>query len=141
EVWVVWALYVLDAAAIFATYARLPVHELYHVSENGRAGGAGRALVFLNFPVALVAIALVAVVAAEARSRAVNRLALVAVVLRAVVVWPGVVDEADLDAKWINTVAAAGVALAFGLTLVVTRGRGLGPRGRLRGDRGRVAAA
>ncbi len=141
EVWSLWAVFALVAAELFATYARLHVHELYHVSRVGREGGAGRALVFLNFPVALVAIALVAVVAATARSRTVNRLAVLAVILCAAVFWPGVVDEADLDAKWINTVAAAGVVLAFVLTIAVTRGRGLGPRVRLRGDRVRVVAA
>src|SRR5207302_557506 len=81
------------AAGVFATYARRPVHELYHVSENGRSGGAGRALVFLNWPVALAALPMLAVVAADARSRVVSRLAIVAALLCAAVFWPGMVDQ------------------------------------------------
>ena len=141
EVWTLWTVYALVAAEVFATYARLPVHELYHVSGNGRAGGAGRAVVFLNFPVALAAIALVTVVAAQARSRRVNALALLAVALCAAVFWPGMVDQADLDVKWWNAIAAAGVLLAVALTIAATRREGLGPRVRVRGDRVRIVAA
>ncbi|HEY3018070.1 MAG TPA: hypothetical protein VGJ23_04495 [Gaiellaceae bacterium] len=141
EVWTLWTVYALVAAEVFATYARLPVHELYHVSGNGRAGGAGRAVVFLNFPVALAAIALVTVVAAQARSRTVNSLALLAVALCAAVFWPGMVDQADLDVKWPNAIAAAGVLLAVALTVAATRREGLGPRVRVRGDRLRIVAA
>jgi hypothetical protein len=54
----VWSLFALVAAEVFCTYARIPVRELYHVSGSGPAAGAGRALVFLNFPTALVALAL-----------------------------------------------------------------------------------
>jgi len=140
EVWALWALYGLVAAAVFATYARLPVQDLYHVSANGRTGGASRALVVLNFPTALAAIALVAVVSAQARSRTISRLALVAVVLCAAVTWPGVVDQVDLDAKWWNAIAATGVVLALALTVAVTRRDGLGPRSRVRSDRLRLVA-
>lgn len=141
EVWALWGMYGLVAAAVFATYARLPVQELYHVSANGRTGGASRALVVLNFPTALAAIALVAVVAAQARSRRISWLALVAAVLCAAVAWPGVVDQADLDATWSNAIVAAGVVLAFALTVAVTRRAGVGPRVRVRGDRLRLVAA
>ena len=141
EVAALWALYLLVAAEVFATYARLPVRELYHVSENGRAGGAGRALVFLNWPVALAAIPFVAIVAARARSRAVTRLAIVAVVLCAAVFWPGTVDQVDLDVKWQNAIAAVGVLLAFGLTVVTLVRRGLGVPTRARGDRLRALIA
>jgi Tol biopolymer transport system component len=141
EVWALWGLYGLVAAAVFATYSRLSVQELYHVSENGRTGGASRALVVLNFPTALAAIALVAVVAAQARSRTISWLAIFAVVLCAAVAWPGVVDQADLDAKWSNAIAATGVVLALALTVLVTRREALGPRWRMRGDRVRLVAA
>jgi TolB protein len=140
EVAALWGLYLLVATEVFATYARLPVRDLYHVSENGRAAGAGRALVFLNWPSALVAIPMVGLVAACARSRTISRLALVSVVLCAVVFWPGVVDEADLDAKWANAIPALGVLLAFVLTLVVIARNGLGPRTRAAGDRVRLVA-
>jgi hypothetical protein len=56
EVIAVGLLFAAVGVEIFVTYARLPAHELYHVSESGLAGGAGRVLVFLNFPIALVAI-------------------------------------------------------------------------------------
>src|SRR6266849_4442916 len=141
EVWALWGLLALAAAAVFATYARLPVHELYHVSGSGRTAGAGRVLVLLNFPVALAAIALVGVAAARARSPTISRLAVVAVVLCAAVAWPGMVDQVDLDAKWPNAIAAAGVLLALGLTIAATRRAGLGPRTRVRGDRVRLGAA
>jgi hypothetical protein len=58
SVFLVWGLYLVVGAAVFATYARLPADRLYHVSGSGIAGGAGRALVFLGFPVSLGAIAI-----------------------------------------------------------------------------------
>src|SRR5881409_1032006 len=97
-----WTLYLVVAAEVFATYSRLSPHELYHVSGNGRAAGAGRALVFLNWPVALAAsreivrlrasaatIASIGIAAADARSRTISRLAVTAGVLCAAVFWPG----------------------------------------------------
>jgi len=141
EVWLLWGSYALIAAAVFATYARLPVQDLYHVSENGRIGGASRGLVVLNFPTALAAIAIAGVVAAHARSRTISRLALIAVLLCAAVAWPGVVDQADLDAKWSNAIAAGGVLLALALTVATTYRDGLGPRMRVRGDRLRIITA
>jgi hypothetical protein len=141
EVWALWGAYAVVASAVFAAYARLPVHMLYHVSGHGRMVGAGRAVVFLNFPTALAAIAIVAVVAAQARSRTISRLALLAALLCAAVVWPSMVDQRDLDVKWSNAIAAGGVGLAFALTIVLTRRDGLGPGVRLRGDRVRLAAA
>jgi WD40-like Beta Propeller Repeat len=135
EVSILWGLYLFVAAEVFATYSRLPVHELYHVSENGRSGGAGRALVFFNWPVALATIPMLAVVASDARSRAVSRLAIVAALLCAAVFWPGVVDQANLDATWWNAIAASGVALALGITLFALLRNGLGPNVRTRGDR------
>src|SRR3954447_23312652 len=38
-VWFVWALLGLVALAVFATYARLPATELFHVSRRGAGGG------------------------------------------------------------------------------------------------------
>ncbi|HEX6663779.1 MAG TPA: hypothetical protein VF025_08905 [Gaiellaceae bacterium] len=141
DVWVVWGLYGLAAAAIFATYSRVPVGDLYNVSGSGRSGGAGRVVVFLNFSTALAAIALVAVVASAARRRWVSALGIVAVVLCAAVAWPGVVDQADLDVRWVNVIAAAGVALALVLTVAVTALEGIGPSTRVTRDRLRVIAA
>ena len=46
--WAVWGAVTL---AVLITYSRLDATELYNVSHEGLAGGLGRALVLLNFPV------------------------------------------------------------------------------------------
>jgi Tol biopolymer transport system component len=138
EVAILWGVYLIVAAEVFATYARLPARELYHVSHNGRVAGAGRVVVFLNWPVALAAIPMLAVVATVARSRRVSRLAVVAALLCGAIFWPGMVDQTNLDAKWPNAIAAVGVLLALTLTVVVLLRCGLGTRTRARGDRLRL---
>jgi hypothetical protein len=108
----VWAIFVVVAVEIVVTYARLPASQLYHVTGTGLAAGLGRALVFLNFPVALAVLPLAVLVADQSRRRPVMLVAaIVAAGLCAVVFWPGVVDQANLDAKPINAVPAAGVAI------------------------------
>ena len=115
----VWALFGIVAIGIVITYARIPPDQLYHVSRSGIDGGFGRALAFLNFPVALAALPLVALAADRLRHRpALVAVAIVSAGLCAVVVWPGVVDPADLDAKPINALPAIGVGLALLLTAV-----------------------
>ena len=57
----VWLLWALVLVAIAVTYTRLDPEQLYHVSREGLDGGLSRVLVALNFPIALVAIALVLV--------------------------------------------------------------------------------
>ena len=142
EALAVWALCALLALAVLVTYARLPAAELYNTSVEGVRGGLGRALVVVNFPLALVAVGVLALVADRARSRGVDLLALGALALCLVVVVPGVVDQSDLDAKWVNAVPALGVALALGLTLAVVRRRGVGPvRERAPGDGLRLSLA
>ena len=60
EVVAVWCLFALDALATLVTYWRLPPDMLYNVDDAGDlAGGLGRTLVLLNYPLALGAIALV----------------------------------------------------------------------------------
>ena len=54
----IWIVVGVLAIADIATYARVPVAELYHVSRGGLAGGASRVVTYLNYPVAFVAIAL-----------------------------------------------------------------------------------
>lgn len=138
----VWALFGLLALAVLVTYARLPAAELYNTSVEGVRGGLGRALVVVNFPIALAAVGVLGLVADRARSRGVDAAALAAVALCLVVAVPGVVDQSDLDAKWVNAIPALGVALALALTLAVVRRNGLGPlRERLPGDRLRLAVA
>jgi len=92
------------------TYSRIRPEDLYHTSRGGLAGGLGRALVFLNYPTAIIAIAIVILVADRTRW---TWPAILAVALCAVIVVPGVVDQSDLDAKWINVVPAVGVLIAL----------------------------
>jgi len=128
ELVAVWAMLFLVGTALFVTYSRLPAHELYDVSRSGLAGGASRLLVFLGFPVSLIAIGIVPVAydlaAGRRRRPLLAASALAAVVLCATVAIPGVVKEKDLDARWVNAPAAIGVALAFLLTIAAVRGDG-----------------
>jgi hypothetical protein len=119
----IWAAYAFVAAAMLVTYSHVAPHELYHVSGHGLAGGLSRVLVYSNFPVALVAAPLALLAARRLGTTAAHATAVAAVVLCAVVVVPGVVDEADLDARWINVIPAAGVALALALDLRAPRAR------------------
>lgn len=57
EVLALGALVALHLVAVFVTYARLPAAKLYNVSGSGFVGGASRVLVDVNFPVALIAVA------------------------------------------------------------------------------------
>jgi hypothetical protein len=69
-------------------------------------------------------------------------LAGLAVLLCAAVALPGVVEQEDLDAKVVNALPAAGVALAFALTLLAARRGGLGRLApRRSGDGARIALA
>jgi hypothetical protein len=106
---------------IFVTYARLPAAELYHASGSGLAGGASRVLVFLNFPIALVAIPVLLLLAERARNRVSVAVAVAGIALCLPVFWPGVVDAADLDAKAVNAIAAVGVAIAVALAIGAAR--------------------
>jgi len=139
EVVAVWLLFALVAVEILFTYSRIPAHELYHVSGSGITGGASRAFVFLNFPTALVALAILGVVYGRLR-RGLRPVAVVAGVLCAVVFWPGVVSEANLDAEPVNTLAAVGVLLALVLSLSVARS-GVSRPERRRCDAARIVGA
>jgi hypothetical protein len=135
EIRALFVLIVLDGAAVAATYSRYPAAELYKVHHSGIAAGFGRELVALNFPFALVGIALVGLAWPRLRGRL--RIAgVLAIALCAVVYFA--VDQSKLDAKPLNAVPALGVALAFVLVLVV--GVSSKPR-TTRGDRVRIALA
>jgi hypothetical protein len=138
----VWALFAVVAAEVLVTYSRLPAHELYHVSGTGLTGGASRALVFLNFPVALVAIPILAFVFQRLTPRSATVVAVIGIVLSAAVFWPGIVKESNLDARPVNAVAAIGVLVAVSLTVLAARrlARPLRPA-RQPGDRLRVVVA
>jgi hypothetical protein len=112
EIRAVWALFAAEAIAVLVTYARLPPSDLYHTSEDGLAGGLGRALVFVNFPTALAAVAILLLCAGRRPA-----LAALGIALCLLVVVPGVVDQDDLDAKPINLLPAAGVGIAVALSL------------------------
>ena len=71
ELLYVWGLLALVVLAVLVTYSRLAPEETYHVSRDGLAGGASRALVVRNFPIALAAIGVVG--AARARRASVAR--------------------------------------------------------------------
>jgi hypothetical protein len=134
---VVWALLIVVAVEIVVTYTRVPPTELYHFSGHGLVdGGLSRAVTFANWPAALIALAILALVfdRSSFRRRAV---AVLAAVLCVAVVWPGVVSQANLDAKPANAIAAAGVALALALSVSTVALR----PDRIRGDRIRIVAA
>jgi hypothetical protein len=115
------------------TYSRLPPDSLYNVDQSGDlAGGLGRTLVLLNFPLALAAVALAASAGGP------RLLVWAAIALSAVTVLPGVVDQGDLDARWINVVPALGVVLALALTVAAVRRTGAAFVQHARGDRLRV---
>jgi hypothetical protein len=135
EIKAVLALIVLDGIAVIATYSRFPAAELYNVHHSGFAAGFGRELVALNFPFALVGIALVGL--AWPRLHGLLRFAgVVAIALCAVVYFA--VDQSNLDAKPLNAVPALGLALAVALVLAV--GVHAAPR-KARGDRVRLGLA
>ncbi len=117
----VWLLFAAWAVAVVVTYSRVPTAELFNVSVGGVRGGLGRALVFLNFPTALVAIALALISADRLRGAGWAVAVAVTVGLCAVVVGPGVVDQNDLDAKPVNALPALGVLGALGLTMIARR--------------------
>jgi len=140
ELGLVWLVLAAVAVEITVTYARLPPADLYHVSGSGLGGGLGRALVFLNFPSALVVIAVDLILYQWLDGRSVRLLAVLSGLLCAVVVWPGVVEQSDLDPKLVNALPAAGVVLGLALTVVASRARGVSPVARS-GRRWRIPAA
>ena len=139
EVWIVWLLFGLATVAVFETYWRLPPAQLWKVSNSGFVGGIGRALVFLSFSAALAAVAVLPIVVDRLERGWAVVLGIVSAALCATVAWPGVQTEGDLDPKWSNGLAVAGVVLAVGLSLWATlRGRPERPRASVAGDRARL---
>jgi hypothetical protein len=131
---VVWAMFAVVTAAIVVTYSRLPPEQLYNVTGSGFVhGGLSRALVYVNFPVGLAAMAMLLVLADRMSPE--RRLAAVAAFVLWIPIFSSrVLSESRLDATWRNAIPAAGVALAALLTLTVTAVR----PARLRGDRVRL---
>ena len=134
EIWAVLALIVLDGIAVIATYARSPAAELYHVHHSGIAAGFGQELVALNFPFALIGIALVGL--AWPRLHGPLRvLGVVAIALCALIYFA--VDQSNLDAKPLNALPALGLALAVALVVAL----GVSDVRQVRGDQLRIALA
>jgi len=138
EALVAWAAWGAIAFAVLVTYSRIDPADTYNVSRHGLVGGLSRSLTLVNFPIALVAIAL-ALIAVAALPRTAWWVAGPAIALCATIPW--FVDQGDLDARWVNVIPAFGVLIAGGLTAAATSrvGRSFAPR--LRGDRLRVIAA
>ena len=97
-------------------------------------------LVFLNFPAALVALAILGVIHGRLL-RGLRTIALVAAALCAAVFWPGVVSQANLDAKPVNALAGIGVLLTLALSVTVARSGGVSRLSRRRGDVARIVTA
>jgi hypothetical protein len=97
---------------VLVTYSRIPPEDLYNVSRDGLAGGLSRALVDLNFPVALCAIGILGVLLERGAPRL---LSFAAVGLCALTAF--VVHQSDLDARLVNALPAVGVAIAVALTI------------------------
>ena len=141
-----WGMWAVVLVVILVTYWRLPpdtrlaTDDLYHVSGNGVVGGLSRVLIEANFPMAVVGVLLV-LVALDALPRRAWIVAAPAIALCAVVSWPGVVDQDDLDARWVNIVPALGVALALGLTVTAAGHAGRGLAQPLPLDRVRIGIA
>ena len=126
-----WLLFAIVGLLIFVTYARLPVTEGTHAGRGGLAGGAIRTLLFLNFPIALAAIAIAGAVVARVLSgvtalapsgrRTLGTVAALATGLCLVAAWPGVVPGDPVTVRPVNTLPVFGVVLVLVLTLVTGR--------------------
>src|SRR5206468_10416945 len=120
---------------LIVTYSRLPPERLYNVTGSGFVhGGLSRALVYVNFPLGLAALAMLLVLADRMSFE--RRLAAVAAVVLWIPVFSSrVLSQEHLDATWRNAIPAAGVAIAAFLTLTTPALR----PAVVRGDRIRVA--
>jgi hypothetical protein len=121
EALVTWAVWGVIALEVLVTYSWVDPTETYNVSRDGLGGGLSRALTLVNFPIALVAIAL-ALLAVAALPRAAWWAAAPAIALCATIPW--FVDQDDLDARWVNAIPAVGVLAALGLTVAAVRRAG-----------------
>ena len=133
-----WAVWGAMALAVVVTYSRIDPDDTYNVSRHGFAGGLSRAVTLLNFPIALVAIAL-ALLAVASLPRAAWWAAAPAIALCATIPW--FVDQSDLDARWVNAIPVIGVLIAGGLTAAAARRAGTSFAARLPGDRVRIITA
>ena len=132
--WLMWGAMTM---AVLVTYSRVDPADTYNVSRDGLEGGLSRSVTLVNFPVALVAIAL-ALLAVASLPRGAWWAAAPAIALCATIPW--FVDQDDLDARWVNAIPALGVLIAGGLTAAAARRVGTSFAPRLPGDRARLIA-
>ena len=132
-----WAVWMLLLVVVVVTYSRLPASDLYRVSHDGVGGGIGRAVVLANYPIALMAIALV-LIAVDVLPRVAWWAAGPAIVLCAATAL--VVDPNNLDVRLVNAFPAVGVLIAGALTVAAIRRSGSSFAPRLPGDAVRLAA-
>ena len=118
ELWLSWLVFVPALVVTMVTYWRLPPGATYNFNETGAKGAISRTVVELNYPVALAAIAMLAVSARWLRGW-LRPLAVVAAVGCAVLAIPGVVSQDDLTARYRNLPAAMGATVALILVAVV----------------------
>ena len=130
-----WGIWAVLTAAVLVTYSRVDPAETYHVSREGLAGGLSRSLTQINFPTALVAIAL-SLIAMAVLPTAAWWAAGPAIGLCATIPW--FVDQSDLDARWVNAIPALGVAIALVLTVAAARAAGASLAPRRPWDRWRI---
>lgn len=123
---------------MLTTYSRIEPADLYNVTHSGLGGGMSRVLVQVNYPVALVAVAVI-LVSMDVLGGRWWWLAAPGIGLCAVTAWPGVVDDADLDARMVNAFPALGVGIAVALSCLAVREVGLRLAPGCRLDRARVA--
>jgi hypothetical protein len=133
-----WSIWGAITLLVIVTYSRITPAETYNVSRDGLVGGLSRAVTLVNFPIALVAIAL-ALLAVAVLPRAAWWAAVPPIALCATIPW--FVDQGDLDARWVNAIPAFGVLIAGGLAAAATSRVGISFAPRLPGDRLRVIAA
>jgi hypothetical protein len=112
----VWALWAVPTVLVVVTYSRLPAQRLYRVSGSGLAAGLGRGLVYVAFPVSLVAIAVVGATYGAMSRRWQRSVALGSIALCATVM-TGMINPDDLDFRPINLLPVAGVVLAAFVTV------------------------
>jgi hypothetical protein len=131
---IVWVMFGAALAAVVVTYSRFAANEYYHFPGHGFVdGGLSRGLVYTNMPLGLAAMLLL-LATADRMSRGQRIAAVVAFLLWLPVFSSRVLDLDDLSARWTNVIPAAGVALAFALTMGVPA---LRPE-HIRGDWARV---
>jgi hypothetical protein len=130
-----WALWAVTTLVVAITYTHVDPAETYNVSHEGIEGGLSRSLTLINFPIALVAIAL-ALIGVAVLGSAAWWAAGAAIALCATIPW--FVDQDDLDARWVNAIPALGVVIAAGLTFAAARRAGMSFAPRRPWDRWRV---